>query len=271
MQNTTLPNSPIDIPSAPSKAVLFSFLAIMATEIGDKTFLITAILAMKNPRLTIFLASISALGIMTVLSALLGQVVTTFISKRFTQFLAAILFIVFGLKMIKESREMTGDETKEEMEEVHELLAKENGEETDMSELESGLHRTPSSPKYDKGGFPFIAANKPKDAISSFMAGFKNLMSFILSPIFVQTFTLTFLAEWGDRSQIATIAMAGSEDWIKVSISSIAAHSICTGLAVIGGSMLAEKISVKTVTFVGAILFLFFGVIAFYEAYMLPN
>lgn len=29
-----------------------------------------------------------------------------------------------------------------------------------------------------------------------------------LSTIFLQAFTLTFLAEWGDRSQIATIILA---------------------------------------------------------------
>ena len=30
--------------------------------------------------------------------------------------------------------------------------------------------------------------------------------------ILTQSFTLTFLAEWGDRSQIATIAMAAAKD-----------------------------------------------------------
>lgn len=38
----------------------------------------------------------------------------------------------------------------------------------------------------------------------------KKWMNFI-SPIFVQAFTLTFLAEWGDRSQLTTIVLAARE------------------------------------------------------------
>ena len=33
----------------------------------------------------------------------------------------------------------------------------------------------------------------------------------ICSPIFIQSFTMTFLAEWGDRSQLTTIILASRE------------------------------------------------------------
>ena len=47
---------------------------VQVSELGDKTFFIAAILAMRNNKLTVFLAAVSALAVMTVLSALLGLV-----------------------------------------------------------------------------------------------------------------------------------------------------------------------------------------------------
>ncbi len=56
-----------------------SLSVIVVSELGDKTFFIAAIMAMTSNKLTVFLAAISALVLMTVLSALLGWVATTFI------------------------------------------------------------------------------------------------------------------------------------------------------------------------------------------------
>jgi putative Ca2+/H+ antiporter (TMEM165/GDT1 family) len=58
---------------------LESLSVILVSEVGDKTFFIAAILAMTSNKLVVFLAAIAALALMTVLSALLGWVVTKFI------------------------------------------------------------------------------------------------------------------------------------------------------------------------------------------------
>ncbi|KAJ3220005.1 hypothetical protein HDU67_007738 [Dinochytrium kinnereticum] len=223
------------------QALWMSLLVILVSEIGDKTFFIAAVMAMRNPRLLIFGAAISALALMTVLSAFLGHIVPNLISKQYTQMIAAVLFLIFGVKMLYDGYKMTGNETQQELEEVtHELMAKEEDAKTD--DLENG-------------------GEKPiKDDM---VTRFQNLLSYLLTPVFVQTFILTFLAEWGDRSQIATIALAGSEDFLWVTIGSLAGHAICTGVAVLGGRLLAAKISVRSVTFLGGILFLIFAVLSF--------
>ena len=51
-------------------AFLASLSVIIVSELGDKTFFIAAILAMKNPRLTVFAGAMAALGLMTVLSGM---------------------------------------------------------------------------------------------------------------------------------------------------------------------------------------------------------
>ena len=48
---------------------------IIMSEIGDKTFLIAALMAMKHPRKVVFAAAFASLLIMTVLSAALGHAV----------------------------------------------------------------------------------------------------------------------------------------------------------------------------------------------------
>jgi putative Ca2+/H+ antiporter (TMEM165/GDT1 family) len=81
--------------------------------------------------------------------------------------------------------------------------------------------------------------------------------------VFTQAFTLTFLAEWGDRSQIATIALAAAKNPYGVILGGLVGHAFCTGLAVIGGRMLAARISEKTVALLGGTLFLIFAITSF--------
>jgi putative Ca2+/H+ antiporter (TMEM165/GDT1 family) len=81
--------------------------------------------------------------------------------------------------------------------------------------------------------------------IVSFSSSTTAIFRFV-SAIFLEAFTLTFVAEWGDRSQLTTIILAARESVLGVCIGGIVGHAICTGIAVIGGRIIAQQISVRT-------------------------
>jgi len=81
--------------------------------------------------------------------------------------------------------------------------------------------------------------------------------------VITTVFSVIFLAEWGDRSQIATIALAAAKDPVGVCIGGILGHAISTAIAVIGGRLLAARISERTVAYVGGTLFLLFALHSF--------
>lgn len=259
----------------------------MFSEIGDKTFLVAALMAMRHDRMVVFSAAYGALVAMTVLSALLGHAVPSLISPHVTNYLAAGLFLVFGVRMLIEARGISPDEgVSEEMKEVEmELEEKEHeaarraGRRSSVSPyvLESGRaprkHRSsggpgrlPSPPSSPSSAGSRDVSPSRGSSLKSAIDGFTNLLSLLLSPAWVQTFVMTFLGEWGDRSQIATIAMAAGQDYWWVTAGALGGHAICTGVAVLGGKAIAGKVSLRTVTMGGAIAFLVFGVLYLLEA-----
>lgn len=239
---------------------------ILVSEVGDKTFLVAALMAMKHDRMVVFSAAFSALLVMTVLSAVLGHAVPALIPKRLTSFAAAILFLVFGAKLLREGMAMDPNEgVTEELHEVERELAEKEEEERrrhgnphvlSPEALEMGLsngdigrksrsqNRFPSPP-LSPASTPSHSPSRGRPSASSLLHGLNNLCSLVLSPAWVQTFIMTFLGEWGDRSQIATIAMAAGDDYWWVTIGAMTGHCICTGVAVIGGRAIAGKVSLK--------------------------
>ncbi len=79
--------------------------------------------------------------------------------------------------------------------------------------------------------------------------------------ILTQAFIMTFLAEWGDRSQIATIALAASYNLFMVNIGAILGHFVCTAGAVQIGDWISKRISEKYVHYAGGIVFILSGII----------
>lgn len=203
-----------------------SLSVIIVSELGDKTFFIAAIMAMKHSRLMVWSAAIAALAVMHVMASFFGYA-TTVIPRIYTFYVSSALFAVFGLKMLHEGYHMSPNEGQEEFDEVNEELRKKNDEKGDV----------------ETGG----------KGPSALMFG---------SKIFMQAFTMTFVAEWGDRSQMATVLLAAREDVYGVCVGGILGHALCTGLAVMGGKFIATRISVKTVTLTGGVVFILFALSA---------
>ncbi|XP_042468378.1 GDT1-like protein 4 isoform X1 [Zingiber officinale] len=205
-------------------AFFSSLSMIIVSEIGDETFIIAALMAMRHPKSIVLSGALSALVVMTVLSTGLGRIVPNLISRKHTNSAATVLYAVFGLRLLYIAwRSGPKASQKKEIEEVEE-------------KLESG---------------------QGKSTLRRFFTRF-------CTPIFLESFILTFLAEWGDRSQIATIALATHKNAIGVAIGATLGHTICTSLAVIGGSMLASKISQRTVAALGGLLFLGFSLSSYF-------
>ena len=191
------------------KYLWISLATVFISEIGDKTFFIVAILGMKQPKHLIIIANMMAMSLMTFISAFLGYLVPSLIHSQWVAILAGIILIAFGIVMI---RERESNKIKEEYEEAKDELA-----EDDLDTGEQKIHSKKSH----------------------------FLVKFGVSPILIQSFIMIFLAEWGDRSQLSTIALGASGGLAPVIIGSILGHALCTALAILFGHLVAQRISAK--------------------------
>lgn len=81
-------------------------------------------------------------------------------------------------------------------------------------------------------------------------------------PIITKTFSLVFLGEWGDRTQITTVMLAATHSPGGVALGAIAGFILCIGLAVIGGRLAAGRLSERFITLFAGTLFIAFAIAA---------
>ncbi len=84
--------------------------------------------------------------------------------------------------------------------------------------------------------------------------------------IVLASFGITFLAEWGDLSQLATAGLAARYDApLSVFVGAYAALLLIASLAVFVGSKLVTRLPLRLVRRTAAVLFAAFAVLATYE------
>ncbi|WP_310489576.1 TMEM165/GDT1 family protein [Chamaesiphon sp. VAR_69_metabat_338] len=204
---------------------------ITVSEIGDKTFFMAVILASRYPRKPVFFGVVTALAAMTVLSVAIGELLIllpsliarylpanwTFLNLISIERVAALLFLIFGIKLLYSARTMSVATDIEVMAEAEEAI--------------------------EEGERKFKQRN----------TAWK---------IFLESCVLTFVAEWGDRTQFATITLAASQEPIGVMLGGTLGHAICALIAVIGGRAIASHISERTITIIGGVLFILLAIVS---------
>jgi putative Ca2+/H+ antiporter (TMEM165/GDT1 family) len=196
-----------------------AFSLVFVSEIGDKTFFIAGLLAMKTSRVLSFVGSMAALAAMTVISVLIGQIFHAVPSGfgegiPLDDIAAAFAFAFFGVKTLLEAVQM--DENSSVMDE----------------ELADAQEAVNSS---------------------------STIKEVTLLGQVASIFALVFAAEFGDRSFLSTIALSAAQNPISVCGGAIAAHAFATGIAVSGGSFVAKYVSEKVIGLIGGSLFIVFA------------
>ena len=99
-----------------------SLSAITLAELGDKTFFMALILAVRHRPRWVFVGSFTALAAVTLLSLGIGYGLRELLPPWLLPWLAALLFLGFGLKLLIDAQALSADAAREEAAEAEEVV-----------------------------------------------------------------------------------------------------------------------------------------------------
>jgi len=192
---------------------------------------------------------------MTIISAFVGSVLI-YLPPLYTHYAVIGLLVYFGFMLLREGLQKSDGES--EYEKLEEEVA------NDLAQL--ALKSQNSKKKEDSGTIESSLSSSVQISNSaSLLSSSSSSSSLIFWKVAAQALTLTFVAEWGDRSQIATIALAATNPVFAVILGGCMGHAVATSMAVLAGRFLKEHVSEKTVQILGGLAFFFFAALTLYE------
>lgn len=189
---------------------------ISIAELGDKTFLIAALLAMRHRPRWVFVGTVLALALMTLISVAIGQVANRLLPEIWVRWAEIIFFAGFGIKLWFDAAQMPISGDSEEEAEAEAIV--------EGAEAKLGKRIT-------------------------------------VLAVILEAFSLVFVAEWGDRTQFTTMALAAAGSAWGVALGAILGHAIVAVIAVSVGRWVSRHISERLLTQISAVLFLIFAAI----------
>lgn len=219
------------------QAAILIFLA----EIGDKTFFVAVLLSAKYNALPVFVGCMLALAASTLIAALVGYLLAKFIGPMVLTFVAAFLFLGFAAWLLWEwykydEKESVEKEAEEEIAGVEER----DGYGT-VTEETGG-----TGSLGDRSGMPWWR-------------------------VVVLAFSMNFIGELGDKTQIAVAVQASTSDPLWVAVGALIGFVLVTTIAVLFGKAITKFLSPRALLLVAATAFSFFGVIALIQGIQQMN
>lgn len=193
---------------------------VSLSEIGDKSFFTAGLLALRTSRLVSLAGSLGALVTMTLVSVVIGQAFHTVQPPRLWSGLPPPDKIAAIFAFV-----FFGVKTLREAYAM-ETSSNEQLELADANKLVAG------------------------SAVVTKRSSWSQIAS---------VFGLIFAAEFGDRSFLATVALASAQNPLAVFWGATAAHALTTIAAVWGASYIAKHISEKAINYAAGVLFILFA------------
>lgn len=197
--------------------IALSFAAIFVVELPDKTFIAALVLSTRYRGIHVWIGVGLAFLVQTLLAVTVGRAVT-FLPDTAVKIVAAAIFLVGAVLLIREAPKADAEEAETEAEFLEKTSkAKATGTKT---------------------GLAAIGAS----------------------------FVVLFAAEWGDLSQLITISLVSKYDEpVSVFLGAWAALLTVSGLAVVAGRYLLQRIRLSLVYYLGATICLILEAVTLYE------
>jgi len=222
---------------------------ISVAEAFDKTWFVALLMAMRFDRTAVFVGSCLALAAHTVIAAAIGYTISRVVTVTLLHFSAAALYAVLAVLFAIEYHQSAADS---------DLI------EAGRSEAGEAVAKQVGGAAPGPGG---SVVNETYGAMAPAGRSLQRDLAKFYSPM-MRTFVAVFVAEWGDRTQIAMIGQHASQLLMPVVCGSLVAFFCLTFSAVIVARVLGDrKLSEKTVRAISALSFALFAVLALYDGF----
>ncbi len=241
-------------------SILLSFLMVISSsEFYDSTFIISSLMVMKESSITVFTSTFLALSTITIISSLIGYMISNIISIKLIHLIGFIYFLMFGFKKLKDSHYKYKFNSESQNEKIYEIQSK-----IDRKDMLS-----PSSMDFLERGE--MIKDKPRrfayhrSTVSTTIAHATNVADSLTTPMLFETFKMVLLSGWSDSPHLAIYitTLAAGTNYYSVIIGSLIGYFLTTLIAVVGGKLLVEKFNMRHITSFSGVCSLFFAFIYF--------